>query len=99
MRPAINSEPIATPDHPQFDLTPWANGAPARAGWYAASAERNDTIRRHHDGNLWSDWCHADAPEEDFDRARATPALSQVGIEYRGLTERSAAWVSAEMAA
>lgn len=99
MRHADNSGPTALSDHPQLTLTEWASGAPARVGWYAASLERNDTIRRHHNGKVWSDWCHADAPQPDFDRVRAVPALTQAGIEYRGLNERSAAWLSAEIAA
>lgn len=97
MKPEIDFAPNATDAHPQLTLTPWTTGTPERVGWYVASAEQNDDARRYHDGEQWSDWCHADASEDDHDRARATPARTQSGIEYRGLTEMHAAWLTAEM--
>ena len=78
-------------------LTAWATGTPALAGWYIASLERSDDMRRHWDGRRWSTPCYADDPQGHFDRARSMPAESQAGIEWRGLTEGSAAWLAAEL--
>ena len=78
-------------------LTPWNTGAPERVGWYNASRERNPEAWRYHDGNAWSALCKADDPEAIMDRARATRAVTQDGIEHRGLTEQGAGWLAAEL--
>lgn len=78
-------------------LTPWSTGAPPEPGWYSASMERNPDARRYWDGSMWSAPCYCDDPQGHFDRARATLGETQDGIEWRGLTESSAAWLTAEM--
>jgi hypothetical protein len=80
-----------------MNLTLWSTEQPARAGWYNASLERSPDARRYWNGAQWSAPCYADDPQSHFDRARRTVGETQAGMEWRGLTEGSAAWLSAEL--
>ena len=80
-------------------FTPWLSGPPARPGLYVASTERNESRRAFWDGLRWSEGVDEAASEVAHDTARATPMCPerQRAIEWRGLTERSAASLTAEM--
>ncbi|CAM5795676.1 hypothetical protein [Rhizobacter fulvus] len=82
-----------------IEMTPWtaATIKPARIGWFNASMDRDPDIRRYWDGERWSMPVYADFGEPYISRAMSTPADPDDVIPWRGLTERSATWLAAEL--
>lgn len=69
-------------------LTPWTTATPPCPGWWNASTERDDTVRRYWGGEKWSTPCYLGDPDGHAERARTAPAETfGKPIEWRGRTQ------------
>lgn len=68
--------------------TPWRKGPPPCRGWWNASVERNETVRRWWNGHVWSRPARIGTPDEVCARIKrmADLEMSLDVVEWRGLT-------------
>lgn len=80
-------------------FTPWHNEAPARVGWYEVSLAADIVARAYWTGSAWSAPCDPASCRRTHARARRTSwALRGARPLWRGLAQRSARWLAAELA-
>lgn len=69
--------------------TPWRKGPPPCKGWWNASVQRNETVRRWWNGHVWSRPARIGTPDEVCARIKrmADHEMSPDVVEWRGLTD------------